>query len=148
MEFSVRALTPNAYATWLTAQQQAAQNASNPNAQAGQKLFQTAGCVGCHGIVGVNLKSFNDPTANALIGPNLTHFGSRRLIAGGVLSWDPNSCQVTGSGNNVHIVNQSSCNLYKWLHDPQAVKAGNDMNIRQLSDTEIAQLVAYLESLT
>jgi len=45
-------------------------------------------------------------------------------------------------------VDQSSCNLYKWLHDPQSVKPGNDMNIRQLSDTEIAQLVAYLESLT
>lgn len=148
MEFYVKALSPNDYQTWLTGQQQAAQKSNDPNVQAGMGLFASAGCEGCHGIVGVNLKSFTDPTANALIGPNLTHFGSRRLIAGGVLDWDPKSCQVTGSGSNAHIVNQNSCNLYKWLHDPQAVKAGNDMNIRQLSDTEIAQLVAYLESLT
>lgn len=148
MEFYVRALSPNDYQTWLTGQQQAAQNSSNANAQAGKALFTSAGCVGCHGVVGVNLSSFTDAKENALIGPNLTHFGSRRLIAGGVLAWDPQSCQVAGSGDSIHIVNQSSCNLYKWLHDPQAVKAGNDMNIRQLSDTEVAELVAYLESLT
>jgi cytochrome c1 len=45
-------------------------------------------------------------------------------------------------------VNQDSCGLYKWLHDPQGVKPGNDMNISPLTDTQIAQLVAYLESLT
>jgi cytochrome c oxidase subunit 2 len=97
----------------------------------------------------VNLKSFSDPAATGLIGPNLTHFGSRRLIAGAVLSWDPASCQVTtdAQGNPV-IANEANCGLYQWLHDPQAVKPGNDMNIRSLSDTEIAQLVAYLESLT
>jgi cytochrome c oxidase subunit 2 len=149
MEFYVKALSPNDYQTWLTGQQQAAQNSANPNVQAGKALFTTgAGCVACHGIVGVNLNSFTDPKGSGLIGPNLTHFGSRRLIAGGVLAWDPQSCQVAGTGNDAHIVNQSSCNLYKWLHDPQSVKPGNDMNIRQLSDTEIAQLVAYLESLT
>jgi cytochrome c oxidase subunit 2 len=148
MEFYVRALAPDAYQTWLTSQQQAAQSPTDANAQAGKGLFTTAGCVGCHGIVGVNLASFGDSKANSLIGPNLTHFGSRRLIAGGVLAWDPSSCVVEGNGSNAHIVNQDSCNLYKWLHDPQSVKSGNDMNIRQLSDTEIAQLVAYLESLT
>ena len=149
MEFYVKALSPNDYQTWLTGQQQAAQSSTDPNVQAGKALFTAgAGCIACHGIVGVDLNSFTDPKGNGLIGPNLTHFGSRRLIAGGVLAWTPESCQVTGSGNDVHIVNQGSCNLYKWLHDPQSVKPGNDMNIRQLSDTEIAQLVAYLESLT
>ena len=151
MEFSVIAKSPNDYQTWLTGQQQAAQSSSDANAQAGKALFASAGCVGCHGVVGVNLASFTDTKANALVGPNLTHFGSRRLVAGGVLGWDPSSCQVqtVGSGSSAHaqLVNQSSCNLYKWLHDPQAVKPGNDMQIRQLSDTEIAELVAYLESL-
>jgi cytochrome c oxidase subunit 2 len=149
MEFYVKALSPDDYQTWLRGQQLTAQSSTDPNAEAGKALFTgQAGCVGCHGIVGVNLTGFNDRTAANLIGPNLTHFGARRLIAGGVLQWDPSSCVVEGTGSSAHIVNQDSCNLYKWLHDPQSVKPGNDMVISQLSDTQIAQLVAYLESLT
>jgi cytochrome c oxidase subunit II len=149
MEFYVKAVSPDEYQTWLTGQQQAAaQNPTDPNAQAGKALFTSQGCVACHGIVGNNLSSFNDAKAKGLIGPNLTHFGSRRLIAGGVLAWNPASCKVTGTGDGAHLVNQGSCDLYKWLHDPQSVKPGNDMKIGQLTDTQIAQLVAYLESLT
>jgi len=149
MQLFVVAKAPDDYQTWLRGQQAVAQDPSDPNALAGQQIFKTTGgCIGCHGIVGVNLKSFSDPTASALIGPNLTHFGSRRTVAGGVLAWDPTSCVVEGSGSDAHIVNQDSCNLYRWLHDPQGVKTGNDMNIAPLSDTQIAQLVAYLESLT
>jgi len=70
------------------------------------------------------------------------------LIAGGVLQWNASSCVVEGTGDNAHIVNEDSCNLYKWLSDPQSVKPGNDMTIPKLSDSQIAQLVAYLESLT
>lgn len=148
MEFYVVAKSPDDYATWLTNQQQDAQKVNEANAVAGRALFTNAGCVGCHGIVGNNLHSFNDPLGQNLIGPNLTHFGLRTEIAGGVLEWDPKTCVVTGSGNDVHIANPENCGLYKWLHNPGAVKPGNDMNIRQLSDTEIAQLIAYLESLT
>lgn len=151
MNFYVIVKSQDDYNAWVTSQQQAAAaTPTDPNALAGQKLFTgTGGCQGCHGIVGVNLKSFNDPLASALIGPNLTHFGSRRQIAGGVLTWDPASCVViTGSDGQPKIQNPGACGLYQWLHDPQAVKIGNDMSIRPLSDTEIAQLVAYLESLT
>lgn len=148
MEFYVKALSQDDYQTWLRGQQLASQNSSNANAQAGKAYFMHNSCVGCHGIVGVNLQSFDATPPASQIGPNLTHFGSRRLIAGGVLSWDPSTCVVAGSGNNAHIVNQDSCNLYKWLHDPASVKPGNDMNIGPLSDNQIAQLVAYLESLT
>jgi len=131
--------------TWVTSQQQAAAaKPTDPTALAGQQIFLGAGtCQNCHGIVGVNLQSNTDPKVQGLIGPNLTHFGSRRLIAGGVLSWDPSTCQVV----NGQLVNKASCGLYQWLHDPQGIKPGNDMVISQLSDTQIAQLVAYLESL-
>jgi cytochrome c oxidase subunit 2 len=149
MRFYVITKTPDDFQTWLTGQQQAAQNSSDPNAQAGKALFMgQGGCVGCHGIVGVNLKSFSDPLAQKLIGPNLTHFGSRRTIAGAVLTWDPSSCVVQGTGSSAQIVNEQNCGLWQWLHDPQAVKPGNDMHIPQLTDNQIALLVAYLESLT
>jgi cytochrome c oxidase subunit II len=149
MEFYVVAKTPDDYQTWLSSQEQTSQLSTDPNALAGRSLFTgSGGCVGCHGIVGVDLPNFNTtPPANQ-IGPNLTHFGSRRTIAGGVLQWDPSSCVVEGTGSNAHIKNEQDCALYQWLKNPQAVKPGNDMAIRTLTDTEIAQLVAYLESLT
>ena len=154
MNFNVIVVSQNDYMSWVTAQQQAAAaKPTDPAALAGQQLFLgSGGCQGCHGIVGVNLKDNNylnsGGSSSVLVGPNLTHFGSRRFIAGGVLSWDPASCVViSGSNGQPAIQNPSACGLYQWLHDPQGVKPGNDMNIRTLSDTEIAQLVAYLESL-
>jgi cytochrome c oxidase subunit II len=155
MNFYVVVQSQDDYNAWVTSQQQAA--ASNPAGQAalaGRTLFVgSGGCQGCHGIVGVNLQDYHHlkggSDASILVGPNLTHFGSRRQIAGGVLPWDPASCVVvTGSDGQPKIENPGSCGLYQWLKDPQAVKPGNDMNIRPLSDTEIAQLIAYLESLT
>ena len=59
-----------------------------------------AATVSCHGIVGVNLKSHDDPKAHGLIGPNGTHFGSRNLITGGVRT-------------------NTSANLAAWLKNPQ-----------------------------
>ena len=149
MSFNLVVMSPNDYLTWVSAQQQAAQAPTSGAALAGYKLFTgSGGCVGCHGIVGVNLKSFSDSTGALLRGPNLTHFGSRRLIAGAVLAWDPTSCQVTtGANGSPAVANPSACGLYQWLNDPQGVKPGNDMVIRQLSPTEIAQLIAYLETL-
>lgn len=144
------------YMAWVSAEQASAKTPTDPVAQAGLKLFTgTGGCQGCHGIVGVNLKDYSHFTdqlgggsSSSLLGPNLTHFGSRRLIAGEVLTWDPASCQVVSDSSGHPVIqNPSSCGLYQWLHDPQGVKPGNDMNIRPLSDTEIAELVAYLESL-
>jgi cytochrome c oxidase subunit 2 len=157
MAFNLVVMTPTDYQTWVSDQQQKALVPTGGAALAGHKLFTgTGACFGCHGIVGVNLKSFSDPIAAGLIGPNLTHFGNREgqdcasscLIAGGVLSWSASSCVVTtDSQGNPAIQDPSACGLYQWLQDPQAVKPGNDMNIRQLSPTEIAQLIAFLESL-
>ncbi|HEV2582751.1 MAG TPA: cytochrome c oxidase subunit II [Ktedonobacteraceae bacterium] len=149
MAFDLVVMTPANYQTWVSGQQLKAQIPASGAAQAGYKLFTgSGGCVGCHGIVGVNLNSFSDPVGNSLVGPNLTHFGSRDLIAGGVLSWSASSCVVTTDAQgNPAIANPSACGLYQWLQDPQAVKPGNDMNIRSLSPTEIAQLIAFLESL-
>ena len=101
--------------------------------------------------MGVDVKGHYDPAKDCAnfnpaptdserckVGPNLTHFGSRDMIAGGVLSNNRDQCQPG------HLEN---CNLAKWLADPQGLKPGNDMQIGQLSPDQINALVAYLESL-
>ncbi|MDQ2716157.1 MAG: cytochrome c oxidase subunit II [Chloroflexota bacterium] len=125
MDFNVHVLSNNDFLTWVSGQQQdQAATANTP----GGKLFKSMGCTACHGIVGINLSSFQDPKATALIGPNLTHFGGRDLIAGGVLENTP-------------------ANLTKWLQDPQGVKPGSDMIIGQLTPGQISTLVDFLENL-
>ncbi len=128
MRFNVKVDTPDEFQTWLHTQQAAAVTPSESLAAQGQKLFSQGSCAGCHGIVGVNLKSYEDPQAANKIGPNLTHFGSRNLIAGGVLENTPE-------------------NLSQWLHDPQTIKPGNDMPNLNLSDNDVKALAAYLESI-
>ena len=146
MKFNVVVNTSDTFQTWLSTQQQAAAKPTAGSLAAqGAQVFVNAGCTGCHGIVGENIKASpnprvacNDPTKACLVGPDLTHFGSRNLIAGGVLENNVKECQPG---------NLKNCNLAKWLRDPAAVKPGNDMAIGKLTDEQINQLVAYLESL-
>jgi cytochrome c oxidase subunit II len=142
------------YTTWLSAQQRAAQTPTSSLALQGQQIFKGAGgCTACHGIVGVNLKNFDDPVGKGLIGPNLTHFGSRTLIAGGVLENNAGTINPTtglldhSNNNQCQPGNLANCNLAKWLRDPQGIKPGNDMVIGTLTDAQVNALVAYLESL-
>jgi cytochrome c oxidase subunit 2 len=138
----------NDFNTWVTTQQQAALAPSSSSLAAqGAKVF-TGQCESCHGIVGVNLKGDDDPHVKCdnpgiacLVGPNLTHFGSRNLIAGGVLTNNTEAC--TPAPYNVLI---QKCHLAQWLSNPQAVKPGNDMNVN-LTPDQVTQLVAYLEGL-
>jgi len=161
MKFNVVARGHDDFNTWVHAQQQAAVNSANGTLAAAGKTVFIGTCSSCHGIVGVDQQvsssapygypdtpqdcnGNNDSTTECLIGPNLTHFGSRDLIAGGVLNNDPAGC----SNLNVSATDlYKNCPLAQWLHDPQSVKPGNDMTIGPLSDTQIRELVAYLESL-
>ncbi len=152
MRFNVVIDRPDTFQTWVSTQQQAAVTpAAGSLEEQGAKLFAQSGCTACHGIVGVNVKGYYDPAKDCAnfnpaptdserckVGPNLTHFGSRNMIAGGVLANNIDQCQPG------HLEN---CNLAKWLADPQGVKPGNDMQIGQLSPSQINALVAYLESL-
>jgi cytochrome c oxidase subunit 2 len=120
MNFVVVAEAPDAFATWVS-QQQAPPNAAAQGLP-GAQVF-AAHCAFCHLINGQKVQP-------SQIGPNLTHFGSRTAIAGGVLS-------------NTHD------NLIKWVTNTQAVKPGNDMPDfhNQLSQSDIADVVAYLQAL-
>ncbi len=135
----------DSFQTWVSTQQQAAIAPPDGSLAAdGAKIF-AGQCTGCHGIVGVDIKGYDDPKVTCdnpkipcLVGPNLTHFGSRGLIAGGVLTNNVDQCQADSD--------LSQCNLARWLHDPQSVKPGNDMVVN-LTNDQIKALVAYLESL-
>jgi cytochrome c oxidase subunit 2 len=130
MDFVVVAQSQADYNAWLAAQQSAPATpvAGSPEAN-GAALFKSAGCSGCHAI--------GTPAQGAvLIGPNLTHFGSRLLIAGGVLD------------NN-------STNLASWITDAQKIKPDSDMPAfngspgaqGNLTADQVNDLVLYLESL-
>ncbi len=90
----------------------------SPAAQ-GHQTFTTHACVGCHTIQGLS---------GGQLGPDLTHFASRKTIAGGMLRNTPG-------------------NVARWLKNPPDVKPGSLMPNLNLSDAQVAALVAYLGSL-
>jgi cytochrome c oxidase subunit 2 len=127
----------NSFSAWESAQEApAAEPAPGSLAAQGKALFfsgvfaNNTACIQCHSIYGT---SYNNIKAQSFIGPNLTHFGSRDLIAGGVLQNCPG---------------QSDCQtLAQWLTNPQSIKPGNDMPDLGLTPAQVQALVAYLESL-
>ncbi len=97
----------------------------------GATLFKTAPCIACHTVRGV-------PTAAGIIGPNLTHVGSRTSIAGGIY---PNEINY----------------LRLWIKNAPAMKPGSLMPLfgkaekgdtpGVYTDQQIADLAAYISSL-
>jgi len=87
----------------------------------GRAVFARSACIGCHTIQGVS---------PGVIGPNLTHVGSRTTIASGLF---PND----------------SAHLARWIADAPSLKPGSLMTRMQppLTDADIAALGAYLQSL-
>ncbi|MCL7966291.1 MAG: cytochrome c oxidase subunit II [marine benthic group bacterium] len=87
---------------------------------AGNQAFMQSGCIACHKIAGT--------AAAGVLGPDLTHIGSRRTIAAGILENTPE-------------------NMARWLRNPAEVKPGVLMPNMNLDEDTIRTLVAYLESL-
>jgi cytochrome c oxidase subunit 2 len=119
----VKVLPQEEYDEWFAGQAAASSTAARPgNAQAGMDFFMNGPCIACHSIEGTK--------AQGKVAPRpLTRFASYPSIA-----------QVEG------FVNAPE-NLAKWLKDPQAVKPGTAMPNLNLGAQNIADLVAYLESL-
>jgi cytochrome c oxidase subunit II len=90
------------------------------DAAEGKAVFESLSCVNCHAVQGT--------TAIGKFGPDLTHLMSRREIGSGVVE-------------NTHK------NLRDWVNDPQAIKPGCLMPSFKLTDRELDQVVAYLETL-
>ena len=112
----------NDYDTWADAQRDPSIAASGET-QPGLDVFLAKGCIGCHTIDGV-------PSAVGLVGPDLTHFGSRTTVAANIL-------EKTEGGTN----------LAKWLRDPPGIKPGSIMPDLNLTEGEISAVTMYLASL-
>jgi len=118
MRLRVLVEEPAAFDRWA-----AAQKASSPEpagaAAEGKAVYVRSACVGCHTIRGVSA---------GVIGPDLTHFGSRALFGAGL--W-PNTVD----------------NVVAWVKDPPALKPGAKMPNLHLSEADAKALAVYLTSL-
>ncbi len=121
MRLIVVAQTPEEYQRWLEEQRAPAHEPTNPEAVHGKGVFLTAACPLCHTVRGT--------MANGTVGPDLTHLGSRRTIAGG------------GYVNNL-------ANLEAWTTHAQSLKPGAQMpNLTAFKGEDLRSLADYLESL-
>ncbi len=116
---------PAQFDAWVQAQQAPAPNLlaqadADPLVKQGAQQFIASACLACHRIAGT-------PAAGQ-VGPDLTHVGSRRTIAAGMMENTPE-------------------NLARWLRNPPGVKPGALMPNLNLSDDAVKALVAYLGSL-
>jgi cytochrome c oxidase subunit 2 len=137
------ALSPSDFQTWLSEQQEGPRTpAAGSQAAAGLDLFK-AKCAQCHQI-----NTVNDVDGHAALvagyAPNLTHLMSRTVFASAMFP-----LYVTDtSGKQIFNRNQ----LEAWLRDPPALlpmapDEGRGMPNLQLSESEIDQLIAYLQTL-
>jgi cytochrome c oxidase subunit 2 len=97
-----------------------AQAPVDPAYAAGEKLFMSKGCVGCHSLTAVD-------APKGMIGPNLANVGARSFIG-------------AGSFKNTDE------NLARWIQNPQAMKKGVLMPNLGVTPDEAKSLVAYLRA--
>jgi cytochrome c oxidase subunit 2 len=120
MAFWVVAEPQEQFNAWMNHQLQPAVEPFNDDTRRGQSIFLRSACILCHTIRGTD--------AAAQIGPDLTHFGSRKTIAAGTL---PNT----------------KGNLAGWIADPQNIKPGTHMATVPIQPADMQPLIDYLESL-
>ncbi len=112
---------PAEFETWLTNQRKPGVQPTNAETMMGEQAFLAGPCVRCHTVRGT--------VAQAKVGPDLTHIGSRMYIGA-------NSFQ----NNNAY--------LEAWVTHAQSLKPGCKMpNISQYSGVQLRGLVAYLRQL-
>jgi cytochrome c oxidase subunit 2 len=119
MRFRVIVHPPAEFEQWVKAQQAPPVESPDPLAQQGKDLFAKSACVGCHTIAGVS---------GGQLGPDLTHFASRRTFAGSLMTTTPE-------------------NLAKWIENPGHMKPGALMPNLGIAGDQSKALAAYLLSL-
>ena len=110
--------TPEQFDAWIKNQEQPTQQ--NPTVEAGRKVFERQACMNCHTVSGT--------AATGRFGPDLTHLMSRETLASGAMD-------------------NTSANLRQWIKSPDTFKRGALMPAMQLTDEQLDQVTAYLETL-
>jgi cytochrome c oxidase subunit 2 len=128
MDFKVKALPEDEYDQWLAdmkavndeeGSEEESEDANTADADEGEQIFNDS-CMGCHATT---------PTGTGAVGPNLTNFGDRDLIAG--------------------FMDHTEEDLVDWIKDPESHKPGNNMTGQyDLSDEEIEAVASYVMDLT
>ena len=121
MALEVVAMRADEFAAWLASQSGPAAAAQSAAAERGKALFLAAGCGGCHAVRGTE--------AAGVLGPDLTHIGSRRSIG-------------------VDTLPMTQANLARFIVNGQHVKPGNRMPpFRIFAEAELDALTTYLAEL-
>lgn len=120
MGFVVFAVPPAEFDGWVSAHAEIASPPQSPAARAGQAVFTQADCASCHTIRGTSARGDG--------GPDLTHLRDRSTIGATTLTNTPE-------------------HMAEWITDPHQFKPGISMEPVELSDEELANLMAYLETL-
>lgn len=106
---------------WLARQAQSVETPTEPVAKQGRELFLATGCHACHTV--------RDTPATGIIGPDLTHVGSRRSLAAGTMSAEHDEFR-------------------RWIALTEDVKPGALMpKFDMLPDEQLHALAVYLEGL-
>ena len=119
MRFRAFVHTKEDWEKWVAAQKAPPVESQDPLAQKGREIFTQSACVGCHTIQGLSAGT---------LGPNLTHFGSRKTFAGGMMA-------------------SNQGNLVKWVENPDHMKPGALMPNLGMKGEQSQALAAYLLSL-
>jgi cytochrome c oxidase subunit 2 len=119
MALDVRAEPPEAFRKWADARRAGARAPATASANAGRVVFARS-CGVCHAVAGTE--------ALGRMGPDLTHLASRPTIGAGALT-------------------NTSEHLTQWIRNAPGVKEGVRMPPMTLTDAELRDVVAYLETL-
>lgn len=112
---------PADYSAWLADQLKPGAQPATPEAKAGEQVFLSGPCSMCHTVRGT--------TAGGSVAPDLTHIGSRRMIAANVY---PN--------NDAY--------LEAWVTHAQSLKPDSLMpDLPDFTGDQLSDLVAYLRQL-
>jgi cytochrome c oxidase subunit 2 len=121
MNFYVVVMEQDDFAGWLAHQAGPAQAPAGPLAARGQELFLANGCGACHAVRGTS--------ADGVVGPDLTHVGSRLSLGAGVLPNEPDD-------------------FLRWIARTEDVKPGVHMPaFGMLPAEDLRALAVYLDGL-